>query len=138
MHDGRLRVSVGARGLTAVAVEKLAVTPKFQQKLLAAAATHAWRQDYTELSWGRARAMVLNFGAAATTAYVYLRDDDSKFRQASLTYRIGGETRTLTDASYPFEFTVPLPEDTDRFEFQLEGVTVGGQVEKSEPATLHR
>lgn len=138
MRDGRLRVTVPPHGLLALAVEGLTVTPKFQQKIQGAGATQAWREDCVDVPFGHARAMVLNFGAAATTAYVYLRDDDSHFRQASLTYRCGGEAHTLTDTRYPFEFTVPLPEGSTTFEFELAGVTLAGTTEKSTTATLRR
>lgn len=138
MRDGRLTVAVAPRGLTAIAIEGLAVTPKFQQKLIAASASQAWKQDYLELPWGNARAMILNFGSAASTAYVYLRDDDSKFKEARITYKLGGETRTVSDATYPFEFTIPVPEGAAQFDFELQGTRLDGRSDKSGPVSLRR
>jgi hypothetical protein len=138
LRDGRLTVTVPAMGLTAVEVEGLVVTPKFQDRLVGARAADAWRQDYLELPFGGTRAMILNFGPAATTAFVYLQADESKFKDVTLTYTIDGRQTTLTDAAYPYEFTVPVPAGTTAFDFEVRGTTPAGQVETSGPATLRR
>ncbi len=138
MRDGRFRVSVPPMGLTAVAIEGLSITPAFQQKVLAATPADAWREDYLELPFGRARAMVLNFGAAATNAYVYLQADDAEFRDVTLTYSRNGERHTLKDASYPFEFTVPLSAESREFTFELSGTGLDGRVRASAPAALRK
>lgn len=138
MRDGRFTVTVAPMGLTAVAIEGLAVTTRFQHKLLAAAPEQAWRTDYLELPFGGARAMVLNFGPAAKTAYVYLQADDSVFKEVALTYSVGNEKRTVTDAAYPFEFTVPLATDATEFYFQLQGQTVDGRASSSAQSALRK
>ncbi len=138
LNDGRLRVTVAPMGLTAVAIEELQVTPRFQHKLLDAAAGQAWKTDYLELDWGRARAMVLNFGPAMRTAYVYLQADDSEFRESTLEYEIDGRKQTVADAEYPFEFTVTLPNHATAFNFQLRGRTVDGRETESASAALYR
>lgn len=138
MTDGRLPVSVSPMGITAVVIEGIDVTPKFQQKLLAAARSQAWKKDYVESAWGDARAMILNFGPAAKTAYVYLQADDSTFSSVTLRYERGGRTVDLTDDGYPFEFTVPLPEAVTAFTFQLSGEAVDGSRSESEVLTLEK
>ena len=57
---------------------------------------------------------------------------------ATLTYRIGGQRQTLTDATYPYEFTVPLPTGTTAFDFEVQGVTPDGQTKSSAAAALRR
>src|SRR5690606_28003157 len=84
LRGGRLRVTVAPMGLTAVSIEGLQVSPRFQHKLLDTDAGQAWNTDYTELEWGGARAMVLNFGPAMQSAYVYLQADDAEFREVAL------------------------------------------------------
>ena len=125
-------------GQTAVVIEGLKVTPKFQHKLLAAKADQAWKKDFAEIDYGNARAMILNFGPAAKTAYVYLQADDSAFKEVTLNYTVGEKKNAITDAAYPFEFTVPLPADASDFEFQLKGLTVDGRSPGSEAVTLQR
>lgn len=138
LRDGRLTVTIPPMGLIALEVEGLMIKPKFQHRLVGAKPADAWSKDYAEIGYGEARAMILNFGPAATTAYVYLQADDSQFAQVALTYSSGGERKTLTDASYPFEFTVPLAAETTRFEFSLSGRAVGGEVSQSSPVVLVR
>lgn len=140
LKNGRLTITVPAGGLTALEVEGLAVKPKFQDRLVGAKASDAWSTDYLELPWGGARAMILNFGAAASTAFLYLQDDDSKYKEVSLTYRIGnsGAETTVTDAAYPFEFTVPLPADATSFRFRFSGKGVDGATNASTHAELRK
>ncbi|MDI1250835.1 MAG: hypothetical protein PSV13_18370 [Lacunisphaera sp.] len=138
LAQGRFPVSVSPMGITAVVIEGLAVAPKFQHKLLAAAPAQAWQKDYAEIAWGGTRAMILNFGPAAKTAYVYLQADDAKFKEVTLRYETGGRKAEITDAAYPFEFTVPLPEDATSFGFQLTGRTVDGRTPGSETVTLEK
>ncbi|HEY0947272.1 MAG TPA: hypothetical protein VGD81_18455 [Opitutaceae bacterium] len=138
LRDGRFSVTVAPMGLTAVVVEGLQVTPKFQQKLLAAAAEQAWAKDYAQIPWGNARGMILNFGPAAKTAYVYVQADDAKFKEVTLRYTIGKKQQSVTDAEYPFEFTVPLPPEATEFTYQLTGLTVDGRRPGSETVTLHK
>ena len=138
LRDGRITVTVPPMGLTAVEVEGLVVTPKFQDRLVGARAADAWRRDHVELPFGGTRAMILNFGPAATTAYVYLQADDSKFKEVTLTYALGDRKATLTDASYPFEFTIPVPVGASTFDFEVLGVTLSGEKQCSGPAALQR
>ena len=51
---------------------------------------------------------------------------------------IAGRRATLTDASYPFEFTVPVPAGTKTFDFEVQGLTPTGQAQTSGPASLQR
>ncbi|MBM3854164.1 MAG: hypothetical protein FJ399_13575 [Verrucomicrobia bacterium] len=138
LRDGRLTVTVPAMGLTAIEVEGLTVTPKFQDRLIGARAADAWRRDHVELPFGGTRAMILNFGPAASTAYVYLQADDSKFKEVTLNYTLAGRRASLTDATFPFEFTVPVPAGSDAFEFEVRGVTPSGEKQASGPAVLQR
>ncbi len=138
LRDGRLSVSVPPMGLTAVEVEGLEVQPKFQDRLVGARAADAWNRDHVVLPLGGTQAMILNFGPAATTAYVYLQADDSKFREVTLSYTVGDRKATLTDTSYPFEFTVPVPAGATSFDFEVLGVTVAGERQSTGPAALQR
>ncbi len=138
LNNGRLRVTVPPMGLTALSIDGLQVRPKFQHKLLGATPEQAWKQDYLELDWGRARAMVLNFGPLKRSAYVYLQADDSEFREVTLSYEVDGRKQTIADATYPFEFTVDLPPNADSFEFEFYGRTVDGRETRSETAALRR
>lgn len=138
LRDGRFPIQVSAMGQSAVVIEGLKVAPRFQHKLLAADADQAWKKDFAEINYGGARAMILNFGPAAKTAYVYLQADDSEFKEVTLNYMVGERETSLRDAAYPFEFTVPLATDATDFRFQLKGLTVDGRSSASEKIVLQR
>ncbi len=138
MSAGRFPVEVSAKGQTAVIIEGLTVVPTFQQKLLASESSQAWRKDYAEVGYGHARAMILNFGPAAKTAYVYLQDDDSKFREVTLQYTVEGRKTVLTDKEYPFEFTVPVPQGANEFAFKLQGQAIDGHSSTSDLVVLSK
>jgi hypothetical protein len=138
LRDGRLTVTVPAMGLTAVEVEGLAVTPRFQDRLVGARAADAWRRDHVVLPFGGTHALILNFGPAATTAYVYLQADDAKFKEVTLTCTVAGRRATLTDTTFPFEFTIPIPAGSTAFEFEVQGVTPAGETQTSGVASLQR
>jgi len=82
--------------------------------------------------------MILNFGPAATTAFVYLQADDSKFKEVTLSYTVGGQRAALTDASFPFEFTVPIPAGATSFDFEVTATTLSGEKQSSGRAALQR
>ena len=138
LQNGRFPLQVSAEGQTAVIIEGLKVSPQFQTKLLAAHSDQAWKKDYAESSYGQIRAMILNFGPAAKTAFVYLQADDSRFKEVSLHTFKEGQKTTTTDRAYPFEFTVPLAADASSFEFQIEGRSVDGVSTTSESIRLSR
>jgi hypothetical protein len=138
LRDGRMTVTVPPLGLTAVEIEGLVATPKFQDRLVGARAADAWKKDHLELPFGGTHAMILNFGPAATTAYVYLQADESKFKEVTLTYTVAGRRATITDKAYPYEFTVPVPAGATAFDFEVRGVTPSGESQSSGPAALQR
>ncbi len=138
LRDGKFSVAVPPMGLTAVEIEGLAIAPRFQDSLVGAKASDAWTRDYLELPWGGTRAMILNFGPAAATAFIYLRDDDSKFKSVTLSYAVGGGQRTVTKAAFPFEFTVELPRAATALKFRLSGTTADGQTSASDWAALQK
>ena len=81
--------------------------------------------------------MVLNFGRELQSAYVYLQAREN-IGQATLHYSTGGEWKTLTDAAFPFEFTVPLPAEAREFSYKIELTRMDGSKQQSEIAKLCR
>ena len=130
----RMDVEIAPQGITAFAIEGLALVPKFQQKMGGNSA--AWKKDAATLELGGTHAMVLNFGTGLKSAYVYLQADASQLKRATLHYRIGGTWQQATDERFPFEFTVPLAQEDKRFEFRIEGVKPDGETVNSEVGIL--
>jgi hypothetical protein len=130
------RVELSPRGLTALAIQGLPVTPRFQQKLVGA--SPAWKQDFASLELGGTRAMLFHLGPELKSVYVYSQADPAAFKRVTLHYATGGEWRQLTDAAFPFEFTVPLPSDATGFQFKVEGITPAGEKRISDTGSLEQ
>ena len=129
--DGKADIEVSPEGITALIVRGVDIRPRFQQQQTDRD-TEGWRHDYGELEFGRARAMLLNLGRKLKTCYIYLQDDDSRFRNVSMTYSIdGGRPQALNDTAYPFEFTAPVPSEARQIVIELSGITTDGQLVRS-------
>ena len=131
MRDGEVQVLVGAKGITTLNIRGLIVKPKFQDGLLAASKVNRWSNDYVKLKTGDARAMILNFGPKETSAFIYLREDDSKWAHVALNYSVDGGAEIVSqDGDYPFEFTLKIPPEAGRVDFELTASSRDGQVKK--------
>ncbi|WEK37694.1 MAG: hypothetical protein P0Y53_09285 [Candidatus Pseudobacter hemicellulosilyticus] len=110
LKDSVFTITVPANGITAIAVDGLQLPAGFQDRLLADRGDKS--RDFLELPEGNARAILFKLGDYGRRLFVYLQDDDNKWQQAVLTYKIGkGKKQTLVKKEYPFEFTVPVSPD---------------------------
>lgn len=133
--NGKTNVKVAPNGITVLKLKGVNPIVHIQNKLLATGKT--LKNDYVQIDFGRAEAMLINMGDYATKAYVYLKDDDTKFSEVSIQYQIeGGKTQTITRKEYPFEFTVDLPKDKPYLNFKLQGIKVNGEKISSNTITL--
>ncbi|WP_395139301.1 hypothetical protein [Armatimonas sp.] len=134
------RVSIAPHGVATLKLGGLTITPAFQKELLGAGGA-AWAHDEarTPFIQGEVVGMVLNFGPALQSAFVYLQGTNQEIREARLLYQIdSAPEQTLTDSRYPFEFTVALPPNTKSFTYRIEAVTPSGTLQKTEPVALQR
>jgi len=128
--NGNITIPVPASGLAAVAIKGLAPRVGFQQMFgIGLAVSEETKPEIVAV--GDARATVLSFGDGLTNAYIYLRKTDDDLDKATLHYRDGAVWKTLADAKYPFEFSVPIPKGAENFEFMLETTDRTGKLEKS-------
>jgi hypothetical protein len=118
--NGKLNVTVSGNGITALIIEGITAKVKFQEDMLAK--TEGWKNGYFVSSGDKIRAMLLNFGKVSKTAYVYLTEDDTKFSSATLV----SNGKSITDAIYPYEFTVPVGENAANFEAEIFGKDLQG------------
>lgn len=132
MVGGRFPVSVSADGITAVVIEGVSPVVRFQKEMLAK--SKPWREDYFESEGDAVRAMILDFGSASRSAYVYLTEDDRNITSVQLQTK-GGE---FTDSAYPFEFTVPLKAGERKFEAVITVTRPSGKQEQITKVVLRR
>ena len=132
----KLTVDVSPNGITVLKIEGAKAQPAFSQSLRAP--TAPLQNDYVELpELGNARAMLIKLGDFGTKMYLYLRDDDSAYKSTTLSYMDNqGETVTLTDNEFPFEFTVSLPSSQRAFNFHLSVTDKDGRVTEKQNIQL--
>jgi hypothetical protein len=129
-----LSVQVAANGIAAVRLNGVKMQNGFQQQILGAETSKA--TDYVHLPEGNANAMLLHLGNYDKRLYVYLEDDDNKVKTATLQYKIAdGKTLLLEDKQYPFEFTIPL-QNQSVIQFSLILNKTNGEKEESKQVTL--
>lgn len=135
VDDGLFKISVAAKGITAVEIGDVEIVPAFQTTILSRKDSDAWSKDYLEMSFGNARAMILR-GVDNNNAYLYLQSDDGELSAIDLYYEQGGSWKTIHDDAFPYEFTVPLTSADTEFKFYFEGTTVDGEKVRSEEGVL--
>ena len=100
-------VNVAPNGIAVVAISQAAPQVHFQQKILAASDDNG--NDYAEIRTGNAKALLFKLGGYGRRLFLYLEDDDNRWRSVRLHYTdAAGKELQVTDGAYPFEFTVPL------------------------------
>lgn len=135
ISDSSFTITVPANGMAALSIEGVTIQAGFQQKLLDSDFP-AITNDHVKLNVGNAYAMLLQLGKYDRRLYVYLQDDDKKFRKASLVYtNAAGQEKRMDDLAYPFEFTVPV-EGMRSVSFHLVLTKTNDQEVKSESVTL--
>ncbi|MDF3076477.1 MAG: hypothetical protein K0S09_366 [Sphingobacteriaceae bacterium] len=129
LASGMFNISVAPNGLTVVRIDQVLPQVMFQDKLLANIS--AVRKDMAEIDLGKAQAFIFRLGEVSK-AYVYLREDDSKFSDVTMIYKLkDGKSVQLNDKAYPFEFTVDLPETENAITIQLLATKKNGEKVKS-------
>jgi len=136
LNDNTFLIDVEPNGFLALKIDHVRDHVEFQNRILGQPETPDY--CFTESDFGRARAMVFHIGAYAKRVYIYLRDDDSKFKSVSLRYKDScGTEKVLTRDYYPFEFTVDLPVTGPVPVFFLSGIDINGNEIEGKPLTLN-
>lgn len=106
-NNGAFDCTVAPGGIAVFVVENAVPVVQFQDKLLARSADAG--NDYGVIAAGNAKAMLFRLGAYGRRLFLFLEDDDNRWRKVQLHYTEGaGKEMRLKDDTYPFEFTVPL------------------------------
>lgn len=131
MKDSSFTITVPANGIAAVMVQGAVIQSSFQQRILSPVPADTGR-EYATLSAGHAHAMLFRLGEYGRRLYVYLEDDDNKYRKAALIYQTpDGKEERIEDTAYPFEFTVPV-DKRKGIPFYISLTSVHGEEVKSE------
>ncbi|GAB2791969.1 hypothetical protein GCM10027275_41030 [Rhabdobacter roseus] len=136
LRGHQFSVQVPAKGLTACVIREVPVAPTFQRDFVQAQG-RTWQTGYLEDETTGTHSMVLSFGKAPATVYTYCVADEQTVRKVLLTYLApDGKSVTLTDTSYPYEFTIPQVAPTQPFSFSITVEAPDGQLRTSKPLLL--
>jgi hypothetical protein len=137
--DGVLNVKVPAQGLVAIAVSDVDLADR---KLPVPSQVRRGHTDtgtrFVELPFAeKTTGLILQYGERKS-AYVYLQATYETVGSATLHYRLSDDAtwKQVDDASYPFEFTVEVPENSSSFEFFVATNTPDGDESRSDSAKL--
>ncbi len=120
IENGKLNINVSANGITTIIIEGISAKVEFQDDILAK--TEGWKNGYYVSSDDKIRAMLLNFGKVSKTAYIYITEDDTKYSSVTLI----SKGVSITDAIYPYEFSIPVNESATSFEAEIFGKDLQG------------
>ncbi len=127
MKGGKIEIDVPKKGLTVLEINDVEIETNFQNQILSG--KPSWKNGYKEDDVGNARFMILNVGSLDTKAYVYLRDDDTKFKKVELMEKLeNGTIISHVDASFPYEFTLNVPASVDGIKLKIVGTTREGNI----------
>lgn len=129
LKSNTFSITVPANGIASVKINHAKIKSSFQDKVLATIKSSV--KDYAEIKEGNAKAMLIRLGSYANSLFVYLQDDDNKWKQAELQYTDKDEVaKSIIKKEYPFEFTVDVPIDSG-IQFSLKLIAKDGSVIKS-------
>lgn len=139
IDNGVFATTIPPRGLVTLTLAGASIQPGLQARVMANRPQHAWSRGYARMTTPAARSMILRLGSGLQHAYVYLEDSKRDYRRVDLHYRIDqGPEQVLRDASFPWEFSVPLDDNVRRFRWRLEAVSPAGAKQTTEQIELRR
>lgn len=134
--NGRFDLRVPAKGIVSVVLDNTQIRPAFQDGFADLSKADAWIDGHLEWTTPAARALILNFGSGDRSFYFYLKDSKRDFSSLRLRYEIDGRYGEVADATFPWEFTVPLGPDDRSILFELEATRPDGAGEFFGPGVL--
>jgi hypothetical protein len=137
LSNGRIRVTVPAKGLLAIAVEGANPKTQFQGNFYAK--TGPWKTDHASVGFHQDNSFLLDMGRSLVSAYFMTAADGDVFKQVSVRFRFDeGPWQTVSRNDFPFEFTVEVPDQTKAIEYKFEGTDHDGILQESTVGKLER
>jgi hypothetical protein len=140
VNQGKIKVAIPAHGLIGIKVN----TPNVKEPEFAKISP----EDYKTAPVGMAVAkpqseddfgngLIVQVTPDEYFAYVYATFSIYQVKKAVLHYRIGdGDWNEVEKGTYPFEFTITVPDVNKCFEYYMEVEDLGGNIKKSEVKVL--
>lgn len=131
IKDGKGNISVPAKGIMSVIIKECNVKTTLQEKF--SVKGDKWNNTSFYSDFGHMSGLLIDMGEELKSLYVFLRDDDSVFKEVNMLYRFGdGRFKMIKDISYPYEFSLDIPKGEETVYIQIMGVDVKGEIRKGE------
>lgn len=141
LKGGKIKVHLSAKGITALAIDRVPVVTQFQQSAGDNKTVKPSQQTYriADSPFGKIRSAVISY-ARLSEAYIWLEASDEQVKKAVLNYRVNGQEKwsRLEDAGYPFEFSVPLQEKDSEIEWWIDAQKTDGTLVKNSNTILKK
>jgi hypothetical protein len=139
IKNGKVRIKLSPKGITAIVIDDVSITTQFQQKTLEENSPGNKSFRMADSQVGKIRSALISYGKVSS-AYVWLEGNTEKVKGATFSYRLPGdkEWKKVTDSSYPFELSVPLHHNEKTFEFSIDAETPDRRIEKIQVVKLER
>jgi len=127
--NGKIVLNIKAKGITAIAINDIHITPQFQQTgVNQPASLDKDSYQLTSTPFGRLNSGIFTYGKLKN-AYIWLEASGEQVTEATLKYRLEGQKKweTVTDTSYPYEFSVPFRLGEQNIEYTVSAKTTNGK-----------
>ena len=137
VHGQAIKVNVPAMDLISLKIGGLHVETDFQRKIFSGKSA-AWEKDHDQIDFGGGtHALFFDFGPALQSVYSYTKANNTLFKSVEFHYACDGNWSMVKKDSFPFEYTVPVPQGTKEFKFRYEAVDVEGSRVVSEIGVMN-
>lgn len=140
VENGIFKATLSPKGITAFVIEGLKSKITFQDKFYATPQPPSQSTTHQRFKtpFGDAEAIRLSFGPELTWLYVYLTADGDALKSASLRTDLQDRSESLSDDTFPFEFSLPLRPGEDSIKLSIEALDASGQARRSQVIQLSR
>ncbi|MBS1813292.1 MAG: hypothetical protein JSS87_00280 [Acidobacteria bacterium] len=140
MKNGEIVAPLSPRGITVLAIDGVHIVPNFQRRYFDNSASKLSDASYanTTTPVGPVHGMILGMGKDMSTAYIWLEATDETYETAELFVHRGNEWNKAGSTKYPFDFSIPMKDSEEVFEYYVQLIAKDGKITKAEPVTLKR
>ena len=133
IQNDALPLAIPGRSIAVVKLTGAQPKVTFQEKLGSGKNIHAG--EPLELKEENGQFHFISVGESLDSIYLFVRDFTDKTRQLDIRYRTDstGNWKTMSDTSYPFEFTIKVSPEDEVFEFQLIKTKAAGTTREYSP-----
>jgi hypothetical protein len=123
--NGRIKLDVKAKGITAIAVEGINIKTKIQDDISDSRIKKMGDKSFRIIQTpvGKISSSIICLGKGLSEGYVWLEANPSQLKKVKLGYRFnnGDQWESMEDNNFPYEFRIPLTDSITDIELRVEG-----------------